>query len=125
MWFPTPNYAHLTYDYQNVGWVGFIRVDGELYGWLGVGNDNKTTTLATYVTPTQTILQLRTGPVDMTVTFLSPVEVSATCFSTLPPLKIFVFSPQTGRSNRFLSHTSPLISRPETTQHIQSNCTFT
>ena len=61
---------------QGVGMVNFIRVDGELYGLLGTGGGNETSIQATYITATQTIFTLRTGPVDLNLTFLSPIEVS-------------------------------------------------
>lgn len=56
--------------------VNFIRVDGRLYGLLGTGGGNETTIQATFITPTQTTFTLRTGPVDLNLTFLSPIEVS-------------------------------------------------
>jgi hypothetical protein len=56
--------------------VNFIRVDAQLDGLLGTGGGNETTIQATYITATQTIFTLRTGPVDLNLTFFSPIEVS-------------------------------------------------
>ncbi|KAJ2937077.1 hypothetical protein H1R20_g6, partial [Candolleomyces eurysporus] len=69
---------------QGVGMVNFIRVDGRLYGLLGTGGGNETTIQATYITATQTIFTLRTGPVDLNLTFLSPIETSDWARQSLP-----------------------------------------
>ncbi|KAG6880384.1 hypothetical protein C0992_007795 [Termitomyces sp. T32_za158] len=82
---------------QILGWAGFVKVDGTAYSFLGTPNVPG----ATYIkatqkslqvcvilnsqvqnfmtkrqfTATQSIFVLSAGPVDVTVTFLSPVEV--------------------------------------------------
>ncbi|KAG2023934.1 glutaminase GtaA, variant 2 [Coprinopsis cinerea AmutBmut pab1-1] len=85
-WLPIPSNATEVSDPGNVwpvmwqthltGWIGFIRVDGRTYQWLGIGGVQAATPLGAYVTPTQTIFRLRAGPVDFNVTYLSPVEPS-------------------------------------------------
>ncbi|PPQ99075.1 hypothetical protein CVT24_003635 [Panaeolus cyanescens] len=64
---------------QIVGWAGFVKVDGKAYSFLGApGVPNvsfsKAVQKSSKFTPTQSIFVLSAGPVDITVTFLSPVE---------------------------------------------------
>lgn len=82
--------------HQILGWAGFVKVDGTAYCFLGTPNvPGATFTKATQkslqvrvtsrvrfilydklqFTATQSIFVLSAGPVDITVTFLSPVEV--------------------------------------------------
>lgn len=65
--------------------MGFIRVDGSTYRILGNNYDMSgavggTGCNVTYseVTPTRTIQTVQAGPINVTLTFLSPIEV---CFS--------------------------------------------
>ena len=63
-----------------LGWAGHIRVDNTTtYKWLGdavVPQDLVDTVLTTIqITPTQTILTVTAGPIDLTITFVSPIEV--------------------------------------------------
>ena len=61
-----------------MGWAGRIRVDGTTYQWMGhdasgvSGNANVTNI---QITPTRSIFVMQAGPMNMTITFLSPVEV--------------------------------------------------
>ncbi|KAJ7636292.1 hypothetical protein FB45DRAFT_1055754 [Roridomyces roridus] len=60
-------------------WTGFVSVDGQQYKFLGgAGVGDVPFTTATQksfnFTSTQSIFVLSAGPVDLTVTFLSPVE---------------------------------------------------
>ncbi|KAI0327102.1 DUF1793-domain-containing protein [Cubamyces sp. BRFM 1775] len=62
-----------------VGWAGFAKVDGVAYNWLGDPaipgvNFTKTTQKSFEFTSTQSIFVMTAGPVDLTITFLSPVE---------------------------------------------------
>ena len=63
-----------------MGWAGKIRVDNTSYAWLG--NDtaqsglNVSTVTNVQITPTRSIYVMRAGPMNVTVTFLSPIEVS-------------------------------------------------
>ena len=63
-------------EQANMGWAGKIRVNGTMYRWMG-GDDNGTPTNVTniQITPTRSIFVMQAGPVNLTVTFLSPVEV--------------------------------------------------
>ncbi|KAJ7129526.1 DUF1793-domain-containing protein [Mycena epipterygia] len=63
-----------------VGWAGFVKVDGVAYVFLGAPSVpgvtfSKATQKSSQFTSTQSIFVLSAGPVDLTVTFLSPVEV--------------------------------------------------
>ncbi|KAJ7618784.1 hypothetical protein FB45DRAFT_932463 [Roridomyces roridus] len=67
---------------QTTAWTGFISVDGTQYSWMGApAVPDSTFTQATQksfkarlFTSTQSIFVLSAGPIDLTVTFLSPVE---------------------------------------------------
>lgn len=59
-----------------------IQVDGNPFIWMGRPMESGqlmaplATQLFSYITPTQTIFGLRAGPLDLNVTFFSPVEVT-------------------------------------------------
>ncbi|KAI9066729.1 hypothetical protein FKP32DRAFT_1673575 [Trametes sanguinea] len=62
-----------------LGWAGFAKVDGNAYSWLGSPfipgvNFTKATQKSLEITSTQSIFVMTAGPVDLTITFLSPVE---------------------------------------------------
>ena len=62
-------------------WAGSIRVDNISYSWLGVNaprtNPNLTLPVTNVqITPTRSIYVMTAGPMNITVTFLSPIEVS-------------------------------------------------
>lgn len=66
---------------QILGWICYIRVDETTYTlW---GHDNlpqsigitASSLLTTELTPTRTIQVIKAGPINVTVTFLSPVDV--------------------------------------------------
>ncbi|KAG5724965.1 hypothetical protein E4T56_gene12457 [Termitomyces sp. T112] len=66
---------------QILGWAGFVKVDGTAYSFLGAPNVpgatfTKATQKSSQFTATQSIFVLSAGPVDITVTFLSPVEAT-------------------------------------------------
>jgi Domain of unknown function (DUF5127)/Domain of unknown function (DUF4965) len=89
------------------GWEGMIRVDGTTYEWMGaasgggsppvshVAKQNSVTT-----TPTQTVFSLTAGPVNISVTFLSPVEYNDIQRQSIPLSLVFV----TAESNDGKSH---------------------
>ena len=86
-----------------MGWAGKIRVNGTTYKWLGADNTGIAANVTNIqVTPTRTIFVLHAGPMNVTVTFLSPVEVrdyfsnGMTCLSANWTTR----SPTTGSSNR-------------------------
>ena len=63
-----------------LGWRGKIRVDGKTYSWLGgidtMDPEMNATVTGTLFTPTRTIFTITAGQMNLTVTFLSPIEVS-------------------------------------------------
>ncbi|KAL1944830.1 hypothetical protein VTO73DRAFT_2450 [Trametes versicolor] len=69
-----------------LGWAGKIRVDNLTYAWMGgdtqapfSGNISNV-----QVTPTRSIFTMQTGPMNVTVTFLSPIERSDLVLQSLP-----------------------------------------
>ncbi|TFK28415.1 hypothetical protein FA15DRAFT_753532 [Coprinopsis marcescibilis] len=76
---PSPAGAAVTsWSGRNLSWNGFIRVDGEVYQWMG--NETSFTAAKTrhmYVTATRTVYTMEVGEfgeLGFNVTFLSPVE---------------------------------------------------
>ncbi|KAE9394302.1 hypothetical protein BT96DRAFT_886621, partial [Gymnopus androsaceus JB14] len=76
-----------------LGWSGLLRVDDVPYEWLGSaveGGLNLTSkvTVATLeditITPTRTVLSLTAGPMNINVTFLSPIEPSDLVLQSFP-----------------------------------------
>ncbi|KAJ7684052.1 hypothetical protein B0H17DRAFT_941147 [Mycena rosella] len=63
---------------QTVGWSGFIKVDGTPYSFLGEpaipASFAKATQKSMEFTSTQSVFVMSAGAVDLTITFLSPVE---------------------------------------------------
>ncbi|KAJ7171489.1 hypothetical protein C8R46DRAFT_1263038 [Mycena filopes] len=57
-----------------LGWAGYIKVDGQTWHWLGDGTGNASIWQSTLMTPTRTVLSVLAGPMQLNVTFLSPVE---------------------------------------------------
>lgn len=87
----------LTHE-KNLGWAGLIRIDGVPYRWLGHFSDAPTLVSVLTereVTPTSTRFRYTSGPMDVNVTFLSPIEVSR--------LQILSF-----RSNSAIIHSLPI-----------------
>ncbi|KAG8213438.1 DUF1793-domain-containing protein [Butyriboletus roseoflavus] len=65
----------------NLGWAGYIRVDGTAYTFLGDpvvsgATPVRATQQSMQFTATSTYFHLSAGPVDVALTFLSPVEPS-------------------------------------------------
>ncbi|TFK92183.1 DUF1793-domain-containing protein [Polyporus arcularius HHB13444] len=70
-----------------LGWAGYVKVDGTTYNWLGaptVSDASKATQKSLTFTSTQSVFVLTAGPVDLTITFLSPVETSDLVNQSLP-----------------------------------------
>ncbi|KAL0949421.1 hypothetical protein HGRIS_009482 [Hohenbuehelia grisea] len=72
-----------------LGWAGFVKVDGTTFNFLGVPNVagvtfQKAVQKSAKFTSTQSIFVLSAGPVDLTVTFLSPVEPTDLVKQSLP-----------------------------------------
>ncbi|TFK80596.1 hypothetical protein K466DRAFT_636552 [Polyporus arcularius HHB13444] len=75
---PLPNSCPLFWRGSVIGWTGRIRVDGVTYSWMG--NDtiwhSTADVLDIQITPTRTIFFMQAGPMNVTVTYLSPIEPS-------------------------------------------------
>ncbi|KAF8974432.1 DUF1793-domain-containing protein [Flammula alnicola] len=74
---------------QIVGWAGFAKVDGKPFSFLGDPNVpgavfTKAVQKSSTFTSTQSTFVLSTGPVDLTVTFLSPVEPTDLVKQSIP-----------------------------------------
>ncbi|KAI0049479.1 DUF1793-domain-containing protein [Auriscalpium vulgare] len=64
-----------------LGWAGLAKVDGVAYTFLGdqIGNPSfpgakQTNLTQTTITPTRSIFNIQAGPVELILTFLSPIE---------------------------------------------------
>ena len=52
-----------------------------MYNWMGHDNDSPTANITSLrFTPTRTIYEMQVGPMNLTVTFLSPIEVCTSKF---------------------------------------------
>ncbi|EIW62884.1 DUF1793-domain-containing protein [Trametes versicolor FP-101664 SS1] len=75
------------WDQKNIlGWSGKIRVDGSTYNWMGgdVGPPNSGNVTNVQITPTRSIFTMQAGPMNVTVTYLSPIEPSDLVLQSLP-----------------------------------------
>ncbi|KAF9523662.1 hypothetical protein CPB83DRAFT_775141, partial [Crepidotus variabilis] len=60
------------------GWAGLVRVDGKAYSWQGqegVSTTTQTVPSSIRMSPTRTTFKTIAGPVRLTITYLSPIEV--------------------------------------------------
>ncbi|KAF8885613.1 hypothetical protein BD779DRAFT_1673572 [Infundibulicybe gibba] len=62
--------AHLL---ERPGWLGYIKIDGVTWEWLGT-IENATALVKIGITPTRTMFTFTAGPMEVEVTFLSPIE---------------------------------------------------
>ncbi|KAH9914014.1 uncharacterized protein B0H18DRAFT_887524 [Fomitopsis serialis] len=82
-----PSFLDTSYD---IGWNCYIRVDGETYIVFGDNNFPPNYTVAvgsivqTELTPTRTIQVIEAGPMNITLTFLSPISPSDLIRQSLP-----------------------------------------
>jgi len=66
-----------------LGWQGLIRVDNSVYRWLGWNSaDSGAPTspgnlMDVQITPTRTIYTVQAGPMNVTATFLTPIETGS------------------------------------------------
>lgn len=68
-------------------WTGFVRVDGKAYSWMGAagnGGFTRATQTSFRFTASRSIFTLDAGPVELTVTFLSPVVPDDLLRTSLP-----------------------------------------
>ncbi|KAK1219797.1 hypothetical protein PQX77_017461 [Marasmius sp. AFHP31] len=93
-----PNLWPYFWTSRIVGWAGFIRVDEDVYEWIGATMEvpgfefnlppGKTSGTATFknliITPTRTVYVMSAGPVQFNVTFLSPVEPEDLVLQSFP-----------------------------------------
>ncbi|TFK28409.1 hypothetical protein FA15DRAFT_701078 [Coprinopsis marcescibilis] len=73
---PTPAGANVTtWSWRDLDWNGLIRVDGEVWQWMGnTTGFRPATTVASYLTATRTMYTMEAGQVAFNVSYLSPVE---------------------------------------------------
>ncbi|KAH9844227.1 DUF1793-domain-containing protein [Rhodofomes roseus] len=74
---------------STLGWAGFVNVDGSSYSFLGDpavsgATFSKATQKSAEFTSTQSTFVLTAGGIDLTVTFLSPVEPSDLLNQSIP-----------------------------------------
>ncbi|KAF8914019.1 DUF1793-domain-containing protein [Gymnopilus junonius] len=96
---------------QIVGWAGFINVDGKSFSFLGSpsvpgATFSKSIQKGSTFTSTQSIFVLSAGPVDVTVTFLSPVEPTDFVKQSIP----FAYMAVSAVSNDGASHSVQIYS---------------
>jgi len=111
---------------QILGWSVLVRVDDLTYSFLGsvlpsLHNGTVNFTSIT-ITPTQTVVAARAGPMQVNLTFLNPIEVrfhSSVVFNVYTRI---ISSPKTGSSNpsHFRTWLSPR--RPRTAQVMLCRC---
>ncbi|KAL8276313.1 hypothetical protein RQP46_011279 [Phenoliferia psychrophenolica] len=71
----------------DLGWAGFVKVDGAVYSWLGLPecpNTKKATQTAFSYTSTASTFTFNAGPVVLTARFLSPVETNSYVLQSFP-----------------------------------------
>ncbi|KAF5369606.1 hypothetical protein D9757_010466 [Collybiopsis confluens] len=91
-----------------VGWAGFVKVDNASYSFLGdpvVSGAvfTKATQLSAQFTSTQSIFIFTAGPVQITVTFLSPIEPTDFVKQSLPLSYLSVSAVPTDGSSHSVS----------------------
>ncbi|KAF9523492.1 DUF1793-domain-containing protein [Crepidotus variabilis] len=74
---------------QITGWAGFVKVDGKAYSFLGApavsgATFTKAVQKSTSFTSTQSTFVFSAGPVDLTVSFLSPIEPTDLVKQSIP-----------------------------------------
>ncbi|KAF9782924.1 hypothetical protein BJ322DRAFT_182136 [Thelephora terrestris] len=68
-----------------IAWLGILRVDGQPYVWMGDPQGKNTATQKSMTfTPTRTMITLTCGPVDLTATFLTPIEPTDLVNQSIP-----------------------------------------
>jgi len=76
------------WDGPSLDWTGLIRIDGKTYSWLGHSPTSSSISKARQsnvsITATRSIFSFEAGPIDLKVTFLSPVEPKDLIRQSLP-----------------------------------------
>ncbi|KAK0203921.1 hypothetical protein DFS33DRAFT_1275044 [Desarmillaria ectypa] len=80
---------HWTEDHI-VAWDLWISVDGEYLQLFGGGGGPATNLINVALTPTRTILVIQAGPMDVNVTFLSPIETDSLVRQSFPFTYLYV-----------------------------------
>ncbi|KAF8874083.1 hypothetical protein BD779DRAFT_1451181 [Infundibulicybe gibba] len=101
-WLPNPGKAQWPtfWNDRTLELLGYIRIDGATWEWLGNSGGNGTTLVRTEITPTRTIITLTAGPMELEVTFLSPIEPTDLVRQSFPFTYIYLTANATdGRSH--------------------------
>ncbi|KAI0793185.1 hypothetical protein C8Q75DRAFT_548169 [Abortiporus biennis] len=71
---------------QTTAWLGHVRVDGQIFQFLGSWRlpTNITNLTNVAITPTRTIFSFQAGPMNLTATFLTPIEPEDPVKQSLP-----------------------------------------
>ena len=106
---PDPGYELSISFCQILGWSVLVRVDGVTYSFLGAVQQptiNATVDITNFtVTPTRTIVTGKAGPMQVSLTFLNPIEVRFHSYVTFDVFIRITLSPKIGLSNPPHSHT--------------------
>ncbi|KAJ3526138.1 hypothetical protein NMY22_g10284 [Coprinellus aureogranulatus] len=81
----------ITWSWRALNWTGYVRVDGQVWQWLG--NDTTiqpATATGTYLTATRTTFTMDAGPMALNVSFLSPVEPTNLVQQSFPFAYVYV-----------------------------------
>ncbi|KAF8874079.1 hypothetical protein BD779DRAFT_1630406 [Infundibulicybe gibba] len=81
-----------------LGWLGYINIDGVTWEWLG-GTKNNSTLVKTEITATRTIFTFSTGPMELEVTFLSPIEPTDLVRQSFPFTYMYLTAKATDGAN--------------------------
>ncbi|KLO10456.1 DUF1793-domain-containing protein [Schizopora paradoxa] len=77
----------------NTGWYCSVQVDGVPYRLMGGDTtpvSNTSMSFSVQITPTRTIMEVQTGPVNTTMTFLSPITATDLTRQSLPFSYFFI-----------------------------------
>lgn len=81
---------------KTMGWAGLIRVDNTTFIWMGRPSEAGeimapiAMQTAAFTTPTQTHFLIKAGPIDLNVTFFSPVEIDDIPRQSIPLSYVWV-----------------------------------
>ncbi|KAL0952407.1 hypothetical protein HGRIS_006682 [Hohenbuehelia grisea] len=76
---------------RDMGWAGLIRIDGNTFHWLGARIDGNATNMTSFeVTPTRSVFRTQAGPLDMNLTFLTPIEPADISRQSFPFVYLYV-----------------------------------
>jgi hypothetical protein len=121
-----PRNSQLSTCCQILGWSVLVRVDGLTYSFLGDVLSNlynaTVNSSSIAITPTQTVVTARAGPMQVNLTFLNPIEVRFHSSSTFNIYIRIILSPKIGSSNlsHFRTWLSPQL--PWTAQAMLCRC---